>query len=85
MIHATPSLNKCHGECRIELCPLHLGLAGKTDLNEAKAAMITKTTDKIFIIPVIKLITENDKAKQVCDSEKCFIYSLKELVEWQVF
>ena len=81
MIQATPSLNKLN----FELCPLRLGLAGKTDLDEAKAAMITETIDEIFIIPVIKLITENDKAKQVCDSEKCFIYSLKEFFERQAF
>ena len=41
------------------------GLAGKTDLDEAKAAMIAETTEEVFMSPVFGLFSEKDKEKQV--------------------
>ena len=42
------------------------GLAGKTDLDEAKAAMIVETVAEFFMIPTFDLLTEKDKEKLVC-------------------
>ena len=42
------------------------GLSGKTDLDEAKAAMIAETAEEFFMTPVVHLIPEKDKEKQVC-------------------
>ena len=42
------------------------GLAGKTDLDESKAAMIAETAEEIFLLPVFGFFTEKDKEKQVC-------------------
>ena len=41
-------------------------MAGKTDLDEAKAAMIAETAEEIFLLPVFGFFTEKDKEKQVC-------------------
>ena len=41
-------------------------MAGKTDLDEAKAAMIAETAEEIFLLPVFGFFAEKDKEKQVC-------------------
>ena len=40
-------------------------MAGKTDLDEAKVAMIAETAEEIFLLLVFGLFAE-DKEKQVC-------------------
>ena len=42
------------------------GLAGKTDLDEAKVAMIAETAEELFISPVFGLFDVDDKEKRVC-------------------